>query len=222
MDTVELMARTPFFAGAPRPALEQLAAVSVNRTYPKGAFVCRQGDAGTSMMLVTSGAVKLVTVSLDGDEVLLATANAGDAFGELAALDGGPRTASAITLEPTTVLSVPGEEVRRAMAAHPTLLESVMSALASLARRATQQRCDLVFHDLPGRVAKALLELGGDDGLARPRLHQGELALLTGGTRQSVNQALKAFEGAGWISVDGRSIRIIDRGELQRRVMSKH
>ncbi len=191
------------------------------RSHAKGTFVCRQGDRGTAMLVVATGGLKLVTTSIDGDEVLLATVGPGDAFGELAALDDGPRTASALTLAPTTVLAVPGDVLRGAMAMHPSLLQSVTSALAALARRATEQRCDLVFHDLPGRIAKALLDLGGADGRARQQLNQGEIALLTGGTRQSVNQTLKTFESAGWIAIEGRSIRIVDRDQLSRRVASR-
>jgi len=164
MDTVQLLASAPFFAGASDAALRHLAASSSMRSHPKGAIVCRQGDSGTAMLVVATGGLKLVTVSYDGEEVLLATVGPGDAFGELAALDDGPRTATAVTLAPSTLLSVPGDVLRSAMGMHPGLLQSVTSALASLARKATAQRCDLVFHDLPGRVAKALLELGGPDG----------------------------------------------------------
>ncbi len=191
------------------------------RSHDRGTYVCRQGDRGTAMLVVATGGLKLVTTSIDGDEVLLATVGPGDAFGELAALDDGPRTASALTLAPTTVLAVPGDVLRRAMAMHPSLLQSVTSALAALARKATEQRCDLVFHDLPGRIAKALLDLGGADGRTRQQLNQGEIALLTGGTRQSVNQTLKTFQSAGWIAIEGRSIRIVDRDQLSRRVASR-
>ena len=169
-------------------------------------------------MVVAAGSLKLVTVSSDGDELLLATVGAGDAFGELAALDGGPRTASATTLSAASILSVPVRELRSVMAAHPALLDSVLSSLAALARRATEQRCDLVFHDLPGRIAKALLDLSGRNGNRVTLLNQGEIAALTAGTRQSVNQTLKMFEASGWISIEGRVIRIIDRAGLERRV----
>jgi CRP/FNR family transcriptional regulator, cyclic AMP receptor protein len=217
MDRAELLGTTPFFAGAPVRALQQLADAATSRDHRKGDHVCRQGDTGTSIMVVAAGSLKLVAGSADGDEVLLATVRRGDAFGELAALDGGRRTATAIALETSTVMSVPVAELRQAMAAHPSLLDSVVTSLAALARRATEQRCDLVFHDLPGRVAKALLELY-PDGKPFTALHQGEIATLTAGTRQSVNQVLKAFEVSGWISIQGRAIRIVDRAQLARRV----
>jgi CRP-like cAMP-binding protein len=181
-----------------------------------------EGDAGESMYVVADGAVKVFVVSEEGDEVVLVTVREPDSFGELAVLDGAPRSASAAALEPTTLLVITRTTLLDVMSDHRELGERVLSSVGGLLRRLTEQTADLVFLDLPGRVAKLLARIAADRGKQEGTavvvdlgVTQTDLARMVGGSRQSVNQALRDLERQGAIEVDGHCVRIHDLDRLR-------
>jgi CRP/FNR family transcriptional regulator, cyclic AMP receptor protein len=170
------------------------------------------------MFVLLEGAVKLVVRSRDGELVELVRHNPPAFFGELAVLDGGPRSATAEAVERSTLLVVTRAELWL-LRFEEQVAEALLRSLGTIVRRTTHQVTDLAFLSLQGRVAAKLLELAGPagQGVARTRrLTQVELATMVGGARQSVNQALKSLEARGYIGVAGRTVEILDPQQLHR------
>jgi CRP/FNR family cyclic AMP-dependent transcriptional regulator len=197
--------------------LEVVAAASRLRTFRRGQVVFTAGDPGDTVIVVVSGRVKVVVRSADGGELTLTIIGPGSLFGEVSVADGGPRSADAETLEESQLLFVPRETVQDICARVPAAAQAVTLSIAAILRRLTEAASDLVFLDLPRRVAKVLLsQPRGDDGLVRLRLSQEQLAHQAGGTRQSVNAALRGFERRGWIEARDRVITIRQVAALAR------
>jgi len=131
--------------------------------------------------------------------------------------DGGPRSADAETLEEGQLLLVPHDAIQDICARVPAAAQALTDAIAANLRRLTEAVSDLVFLDLPRRVAKVLLgQPRGDDGVIRPRMSQEQLARQAGGSRQSVNAALRSFERRGWIEVGDRAVTVKQAVALAR------
>ena len=138
-------------------------------------------------------------------------------FGEVSAADGGPRSADAETLEECRLLFVPREVIQDVCGRVPSVAQALASSLAGGLRRLTEDASGLVFLDLPRRVAKVLLSHPrGDDGLIGQKMTQEELAHQVGGTRQSVNAALRGFERRGWIEVRNQAVTVKQAAALGR------
>jgi CRP/FNR family cyclic AMP-dependent transcriptional regulator len=220
----ELLARTGLFGELDEAARRRLSEVAIDRTYKKGQLIFYQGDLGESLFIVAEGTVKVFVTSEDGDEMVLVTLGPGDIFGELAVIDGGPRSASAETLEPTKLLALTRNTLLQVMTEHPSITDSLLKTLGSVVRRLTEQASDLVFLDLHGRVAKLLVGFADargarSDGETVLDLHltQTDLAAMVGGSRQSVNQILRMFERRGFLELRGRKIVVKEVSQLRRR-----
>lgn len=197
---------------------------AATRRYRRGDLIFNQGDSGDALYVVASGVVKVPTVSEDGGEVVFATLCQGDTFGELAVIDGGPRSAAARAIEATELVTFHRDAFIRMLHAYPLLTAALHRSLGALLRRTLEQASDLVFLDLPGRLAKLLLKLAreagleGDDGLRLDlNMTQGTLAGMVGGSRPTVNQILRSFEARGYLQLEGRSIVIKEPAALRRR-----
>ena len=130
-------------------------------------------------------------------------------FSELSLADGGLRSADAETLEACQLLLIPRETVQRICHRVPLVAHALTSSLAATLRRLTEGASDLVFLDLPRRVAKVLLSQPRDeDGVTRLKMSQEQLAHQAAGTRQSVNAALRGFERRGWIELHDRGVTV--------------
>jgi CRP/FNR family transcriptional regulator, cyclic AMP receptor protein len=213
---------TELFADLDPEILNRLGERTIERRFRRGQLVFGEGDPGDSLFIVVDGLVKVFVTSDEGEEMVLITLRNGDTFGELALIDGRPRSASAQALEPTTTLVVTRDELLDLMRAHPALAESLLGSLGALVRRLTEQAADLVFLDLHGRVAKLLVHFAAERGpVEEPildlHLTQSDLAAMVGGSRQSVNQILGAFEKRGYIELRGRTIVLKRMDLLSRR-----
>jgi len=223
-DAAALLARTGIFHTLERNKLQQLAQRAVERSYRKNQLVFHQGDLGDSLFVLVEGVVKVVVTSEEGDEMLLVTMRPPETFGELALIDGGPRSASAETLEPTTVLVLTRETLLQLLHDDPAITEGLLRSVGAVVRRLTEHAADLVFLDLPGRVAKLLLGLADERGAPTDRgivldLHmtQSDLAARVGGSRQSVNQILRQFESRGYLELQGRQVWLKNPELLRKR-----
>lgn len=216
-DLAGILRGTDLLASVPAEDLETVAAGSRVRTFRRGQVVFTAGDPGDTVIVVLSGRVKVVVHSADGGELTLTVIGPGGVFGELGVADGGPRSASAETLEESRLLFVPGEMIQDICGREPAAEHALLRSIAVTLRRLTEAASDLVFLDLPRRVAKVLLsQPRGEDGVIRPPLSQEELAHQIGGSRQSVNAALRGFERRGWIQMRGRSVTVTQAAELGR------
>jgi CRP/FNR family cyclic AMP-dependent transcriptional regulator len=216
-DVIGVLRRTELLRSVPLVDLEAVAAASRLRTFRRGQVVFTTGDPGDTLIVVTSGRIKVVVRSADGSELTLTIIGPGGMVGELSVADGGPRSADAETLEECVLLLIPGETVRDICARVPPAAQALLSSIAVTLRRLTEAASDLVFLDLPRRVAKVLLnQPRGDDGAIRLKLSQEELAHQVGSTRQSVNAALRGFERRGWIDVHDRAVTVKEPAALGR------
>ena len=222
MDDVLMSA--PLFAALDVEAAAALKASMDERRLLKGDILFAEGDPGDRLYVVTEGKIKLGHASGDGRESLLAVMGEGEMFGELSLFDPGPRTATATALTDVTVLGLGHQALRPWLTGRPEVAESLLQALAQRLRRTNDALADLVFSNVPGRVAKALLDLGERFGQSQPDgLHvthdmtQEELAQLVGASRETVNKALADFASRGWLRLESRSVVLLDVERLQRR-----
>ena len=220
----DALARVQLFAGLDRTALERLASGLRTRRFRRGEVLFHQGDPGDSLFIVTAGAVKILLPSEEGDEAILATVRPGAFFGELALLDGAPRSATAVALEPTETLVLPRDRFRLLIDTEPGTRDALLAALAGELRRLTDHVEELHFLDMTGRMAARLLRLASgsgtpaDDGTIRldGSYTQGDLASMVGCTRQSVNKLLGQFVDDGLIRMERDTIVIVDLPGLER------
>jgi CRP/FNR family cyclic AMP-dependent transcriptional regulator len=221
---IEALERVQLFAGLDRTALERLATGLRTRRFRRNEVLFHQGDPGDSLFIVTSGAVKITLPSEEGDEAILATVRPGAFFGELALLDGAPRSATAVAMEPTETLVLPRDRFRLLIDTEPATRDALLAALAGELRRLTDHVEELHFLDMTGRMAARLLRLAQGTGVADAdgsvRLDgpytQGDLASMIGATRQSVNKLLGQFVDDGLIRIDPDAIVILDLAGLER------
>jgi CRP/FNR family transcriptional regulator, cyclic AMP receptor protein len=217
IDLSGILRRTGLLGSLSAQDLDAVVAVSRVRAFRRGQIVFSRDDPGDSLIVVISGRVKVVVRSADGGELTLTIIEPGGVFGELSTADGGPRSADAETLEPCQLLLIPRDTVQDICARVPAAAQALLGSIAATLRRLTEEASDLVFLDLPRRVAKVLLnQARSDDGAIRVTLRQEELAHQVGGTRQSVNAALRGFQRRGWIEVRDRTVTVMDAMALGR------
>jgi CRP-like cAMP-binding protein len=218
------LASVPLFAGLDPAGLDSIARGMRTRRFRRGEVIFHLGDPGDALFIVTSGAVKIALPSETGDEAILATLKAGDFFGELALLDGAPRSATAAALEPTETLVLPRDRFRDLIAAEPAIRDALLAALAKELRRLTLHVEELHFLDIAGRLAARLARLTQEQGVAQPDgsirlaapITQSDLAAMVGCTRQSVNKLLGMFVDDGLIRMERDAIVITDLDGLVR------
>jgi CRP-like cAMP-binding protein len=215
---------SPLFSALDDDAAAALRASMVEQRLSKGEVLFSEGEPGEKLFVIESGRIKLGQTAPDGRESLIAVLGAGEMLGELSLFDPGPRTATAVAVTKSTVLSLGHGALLPWLVGRPDLAVSLLATLARRLRRTNEALADLVFSDVPGRVAKALLELAGKFGedtpdglLVRHELTQEELAQLVGASRETVNKALADFSQRGWIRIEQRSVTVLDRDRLGRR-----
>jgi CRP-like cAMP-binding protein len=226
----ELLAETDLFGVLQASTLAEVAERTMVRVVEKAQTIFVQDEPGDRLFAIAEGSVKLVVRSAQGEVVELARHWRPAVFGEVALLDGGPRSATAEAVERATLVVVTREELIRLLRSDSQVVDQVLKALGELIRRADLLATELVFLDLPGRLARRLLELaetpdGPADGATRKdagrlrtrRVTQTELANMVGGSRQSVNIALRSLEKRGHVRLVGWTIELLDPNELRRR-----
>jgi CRP/FNR family transcriptional regulator, cyclic AMP receptor protein len=216
-DVTGALRQTDLLRSVPDSDLEPIAAASRLRSVRRGQLLFTAGDPSDTVILVISGRVKVVVRSADGAELTLTVVQPGGMFGEISIADGGPRSADAEALDDCRLLLVPIDLVAELSSRVPSVTQALMSSIAATLRRLTEAASDLVFLDLPRRVAKVLLsQPRGDDGEIELKMSQEELAHQVGGSRQSVNAAMRGFERRGWIEVRGQAVTLRQAEALAR------
>ncbi len=215
MSSGATLRRVPFLAILPDAEIAWLATRARARQYRAGTTIFHRDDPGPSLHIINSGLVKLTLASPEGREVTVGILDAGDFFGELALLDGGPRSASAVALEGVETLTLDREPFVALLERHPQVATALLGVLGERLRRTDQLIQDILFLDLPGRLAKQLLALADERGVQTPqgirialRLSQSELAAMIGATRESVNRCLSAYAERGIVALDRDTITL--------------
>lgn len=217
--------RVPFLAILPESEIAWLAERMRPRQYRAGTTIFHRDDPGSTLHVINSGLVKLVLASPEGREVTVGILDAGDFFGELALLDGGARSASAVALEAVETLTLDREPFIAMLERHPQVATALLGVLGDRLRRTDELIQDILFLDLPGRLAKQLLALADERGVATPagikidlRLSQSELAGIIGATRESVNRCLNAYADRGILDLDRDTITLRAPEVLRARI----
>jgi CRP/FNR family transcriptional regulator, cyclic AMP receptor protein len=217
--TADFLASVPLFSGLDRTELQKFAELTREKFYPKGSVILFENDPGDSLLVVRSGRVKVVLIGEDGREVILAVLGVGQHFGELSLIDEQPRSAHVIAMEDSTLLVLRREDFRRRVDQNPAVAWSLLVELSRRLRRADEKIGGLVLLDVPGRIARLLVDLsdqGSSTTIDKPLTHQ-TIAQMIGASRETVSRALKDFQDAGWVSVVRRRITLSDPEALRRR-----
>lgn len=219
------LAQVSIFAGLDADSLRELGAAARRRTFRAGEVIFHRDDPGQVLYVIRQGKVKIYITSPDGQEVSLAVFGPGEYFGELALLDGQPRSASAVAIEPAETFALQRTDFINAVMHHPRIAVQVMHVLSRRLRQTDAMIEDLLFLDVHGRVAKKLLELAElhgertSEGIRiNMRLTQGELAGMVGASRESVNKVMGYFTDKQFISTDKYRVTITRLADLRRRV----
>jgi CRP-like cAMP-binding protein len=221
---VDSLSTIPFFAGLDPDALGRVAAGTRARRFRRGEVIFHLGDPGDALFIIVSGEVKISLPSEDGDEAILVRLARGDVFGELALLDGAPRSATATALTAVETVVLPRDRFRELIANEPIVRDALLASLAAELRRLTTHVEELHFLDITGRLAACLARLATDGGTALPdgeiqlktSLTQGDLASMVGSTRQSVNKLLRQFTDDGYLRLERDAIVVTDLEGLAR------
>ena len=219
METADFLATVPLFGALDQETLQSFAAVTREKSYPKGSVIVFEDDPGDSLFIVREGRVKVVLVGEDGREVILGVLGVGAHFGELSLIDEQPRSAHVIAMEDTSLLVLRHDDFRRHVETSPAVAWRMLVELSRRLRRADEKIGGLVLLDVPGRIARLILDAAdeaGSDLIEKPLTHQ-TIAQMIGASRETVSRAMKDFQDAGWIAVERRRIRVADRPALERR-----
>lgn len=224
MSRITALRKVLFFEALTEQDLQTLANSLERRTFAKGMVVFHKGSPGDLMHIIESGKVRIFILSESGHEISVNVYGPGDVFGELAILDGLPRSAGAMALEKTVTLALHRDDFLRHLETHPQMAQSIIWMLSARLRYTTTYVESLAFLGVNDRVAAKLLELAERYGREKEgieiglQLTQAELAGLVGATRESVNKALGDLRDQGLIRLEGQTITILDHKGLKERI----
>jgi CRP/FNR family transcriptional regulator, cyclic AMP receptor protein len=220
----DVLAETPLFEALSEEDAHALRSGIIDVHLDRGERLFAEGDAGDKLYIILNGKIKLTKAAPDGRENLLSVHGPGEMFGELSLFDPIPRTSSATAVTGARLAGIAHDDLRTWLSTRPEVAMHLLQALAQRLRRINDVKADLVFTDVPGRVAKALLDLSERFGVATPDgvqvnhdLTQEELAQLVGASRETVNKALADFTARGWIQLAAKSVLVTDTDRLRKR-----
>ncbi|MFI6293863.1 MULTISPECIES: Crp/Fnr family transcriptional regulator [Nonomuraea] len=224
MNTEDVLGKAPLFAALDRESAAALRTSITEVQLSKGQTLFHENETGDRLYVVLEGKIKLSRQSPDGRENLLSVLGPSEMFGELSLFDPRPRTATATALTDVRLAGLGHDDLRPWLTGRPEVALHLLRALAQRLRRTNDVLADLVFTDVPGRVAKQLLDLAErfgtktDDGLrVHHDLTQEELAQLVGASRETVNKALADFAQRGWLRIEAKAVVILDMDRLHNR-----
>jgi CRP-like cAMP-binding protein len=222
-----VLQRNYLFRGLPNAALERIASLATRRVYPKGVRIFAQGDQGDALYGVAAGRVRISASGAGGQEVFLNIMEPGDTFGEIAVMDGLPRTAGATALDHATLIVVKRTDFLQLLEREPRLALHLLRLLCERLRWTSELVEESAFLAGPARLAKRLLILAslhgrstGVAGSLELRISQAELARFLGASRQIVNQHLREWHRQGWVAL-GRSQIVITNAEALRKMITE-
>ncbi len=222
---IDLLKKVPIFSALDDQSLSSLSEHMRHRTFRKSTMLFHKEQAGDALYLVESGHVRIFLPTESGEELTVDVAGPDDVFGELALLDGRPRSASAATIEDTSIYTLNREDFQRFLTATPQFAASLIALLSTRIRQLTEYAESLAFLDIHGRVAWVLLQMAERYGTRNDGeveidfdMTQAELASMVGATRERVNRALASFRTQGLLELHGKKIVLRDPARLKQRV----
>ena len=216
--------KSGIFQGVETGAVSALINELQSVDFPRGRRIFAEGEPGERLYIIVEGKVKIGRRAADGRENLLTILGPSDMFGELSIFDPGPRTSSATTITDVQTASMDRNALKAWIADRPEITEQLLRVLARRLRRTNDNLADLIFTDVPGRVAKHLLQLAQRFGTQEAEilqvkhdLTQEEIAQLVGASRETVNKALAEFVQRHWIRLDGKTVLLLEPERLAQR-----
>jgi CRP-like cAMP-binding protein len=213
---------SPFFQNMRPAEIDEIIGFAVDRRVSKGATIFSKGEPGSSLMAVLAGRVRIASVSAEGKEVTLNVIGPGEIFGEIALLDGKPRSADAVALEDTVLMVVERRQFLPFLLRHDGLMERMLIVLCDRLRRTSMALEELALFDLPARLARVLVNLSTEYGRPVPdglridlKLSQRDLSTLVAGSRESVNKQLRIWRDDGVIDQQSGYLIVRRRDALQ-------
>lgn len=213
-----LLRTIPLLSSLSDDQLDSILTCSRTVVHGRNVVLFHEGDPGDCLFLVVSGRVKVSLLGEEGREIILSILGPHSFLGEMALLDGSPRSATAMTLEQSTFVRWSRREFLSLVRSDEALLVKILAHLAGCLRQANDQLRTLVMFDIHGRVVRALLRFASEQGsrehgriVIAPRPSQRLLAQMVGCQRETVSRAMSALQEAGYITVDGRSLAIEER-----------
>ena len=225
VDRAAILRSHPFFRGLDPSIVNELGPRAVTKTIRKGAVLFRKGDQGSSLCVLVSGAMRVDTPSAGGRSAVFNLILPGEIFGEIAALDGGIRSADVVAIERSEVMVIDRREVIPVLRRYPELALRFIEILCSRIRHTSEQVEDIVFLDLSGRLAKALLFLhqkaAAESPQAKIRVTQREISQMIGASRESTNKQLRQWERARLLRIERGAIALLNPDKLADEIIEE-
>ncbi|MBW6486966.1 MAG: Crp/Fnr family transcriptional regulator [Syntrophobacterales bacterium] len=221
-----LLRQVPLFRSLRAEDTGRLAALLQRQTLSRGEFLCRKGEEGNALYMIIAGKIKIVRHSINGDEVILAVLSAGDFCGEMALLDGLPRSADAVAVEETYLYTLTRADFFSCVANNERAVRTILSTLSKRLRKADDFLEDIFFLNVSSRLVKKLLEIVGNNGfqeaeggVIRLNITQTTIAGMIGASRESVNKELRNLREQGLIEIAEKKITILDFDKLRNKLL---
>jgi CRP/FNR family transcriptional regulator, cyclic AMP receptor protein len=209
----------PIFGALGPELLDQLSSYAIPRSVKRGTTIVARGDAGTALFAICSGTVKISTPSAEGKGAVFNLISEGAIFGEIAVLDGLPRSADATALTDCDLMVIERRDFVSLIHERPEFALKLIEVLCRRLRHTTGQLEDVMFLDLPGRLAKALLHASENEGMPESgkmiKLTQRNLSEMIGMSRESTNKQLRSWEKQKLISLQRGGIVILAPAALE-------
>jgi CRP/FNR family transcriptional regulator, cyclic AMP receptor protein len=219
LDKGRLLRSHPFFSGLDDRIVERLIPHALTRKVKKGTLLFRKGDVGTNLYAVCAGAVRVSAPSDQGKDAVFNLIVPGEIFGEIAFLDGGPRTADAVMIESGELMVIERRDFLPLLHDYPKLALRLLEILCGRLRRTSEQVEDIVFLGLKARLAKALLYLYEHSSSTpgqKLRVTQREISQLIGVSRESANKQLRSWQRQKWVRLERGGLSILSLDVLKR------
>jgi CRP/FNR family transcriptional regulator, cyclic AMP receptor protein len=217
-DKLSLLRNHSLFRDLPPAVIEHLGSYMKTRRVVRGTTIFAKGDPGTGLMGVLAGTVKVSVASADGKDIMLNLFHEGEVFGEIALLDGRPRTADATAMSDCELVVIERRDFVPFLSDHPDVMLKFIEILCSRLRRTSEQVQDITFLNLPTRLAKTLLQLtAAEDGSATARkaaVTQREISQMIGISRESTNKQLRAWAKRGLIRLERGGVGVVAPDKL--------
>jgi len=213
MDEREVLRTVPIFSELSDEDITSLAHLALRKRYPKDTVVFFENEEGDFFFTILEGRIKVTILGDDGREVILSVLGPGDFFGEMALLDNEPRSATAIAVEESELLSLHRNDFQTVLNDNRSITSALIRVLSARLRRANHQISTLALLDVYGRVARVIVDMAREEGkrlrdgrIAFRRATHQEIANRIGTTRETVTRMLKDLERQGLIHVEGKEI----------------
>jgi len=216
---LSVLRKHPIFCDLEPGALDQLCRYAKYTTFKRGAMIAAKGDTGNNLFAVLSGTVKISSSSPDGRNAILNLIGPGEIFGEIAVLDGAPRSADAIANTNCELYIIDRRDFLPFVRSQPALAMKFIELLCARLRWTSQQVEQVILRNLPGRLANALIGLTEkrklDSANRTIAITQQEVSEMVGMTRESINKQLRAWSARNWVRLEHGAIVVLDSASLR-------